>query len=105
MFAGYQPLPRRYDELLDGQGRVRPRWRDLTAALEGFDSRTLFERRIEQRRLLREHGVTYNIYQRGERGPSPWAMDLLPVIISSREWREVEAVSYTHLTLPTIYSV
>ena len=90
MFAGYQPLPRRYDELLDGQGRVRPRWRDLTAALEGFDSRTLFERRIEQRRLLREHGVTYNIYQRGERGPSPWAMDLLPVIISSREWREVE---------------
>ena len=25
--------------------------------------------------------------------------------VSDAEWKEMEAVSYTHLTLPTIYSV
>lgn len=72
---------------------MRPPWRGLIETFNGMDERKLTERRIELQRLLREHGVTYNIYgrqSRQSRRPRPWALDLLPIVFTSREWREVE---------------
>ncbi len=90
MFDNYQPIAGRFDELMDASGHVRAHWRGMAESLGALDDRKLTERRIELQRLLLEHGVTYNIYGRDVRRPSPWALDLLPVVFTSREWREVE---------------
>lgn len=90
MFDNYQPIPGRFDELIDASGHLRAHWQGVAESLGALDERKLTERRIELQRLLLEHGVTYNIYGRSVRRASPWALDLLPVVFTSREWREVE---------------
>ncbi len=75
---------------MDASGHLRAHWQGIAESLGALDERRLTERRIELQRLLLEHGVTYNIYGRSVRRPSPWALDLLPVVFTSREWREVE---------------
>ncbi|MEN8718711.1 MAG: circularly permuted type 2 ATP-grasp protein [Oceanococcaceae bacterium] len=90
MLDAYAPLDGRFDEMVDDQGRVRPHWKNVAAALGALDARKQMECRVELRRLLQEHGVTYNIYGRKSKAPSPWALDYLPLVVSSREWREVE---------------
>lgn len=90
MFNQYLPVDGRFDEALEGSGLPRSHWRALVQAMDGLDDRALAERRLDLQRLLQEHGVTYNIYARASKRPRPWALDLLPLPMSSRAWREVE---------------
>lgn len=51
----------------------------------------LLQRQRELRRLLIEHGVSYNVYAKASEKPRAWGLDLMPLPIASRQWREVEA--------------
>src|ERR1700692_3390796 len=81
---------RRYDELLDGSGAVRPHWRPLidrlaTAGAEGV------RRGVDlARRLIIENGVTYNVYADSQGRDRPWLLDPLPILLTAAEWREIE---------------
>jgi uncharacterized circularly permuted ATP-grasp superfamily protein/uncharacterized alpha-E superfamily protein len=82
---------RRYDELLDNSGSVRPHWRPLIDAL-GSDGADAVRRGVElARRLIVENGVTYNVYADPQGRDRPWVLDPLPILISADEWREIEA--------------
>jgi uncharacterized circularly permuted ATP-grasp superfamily protein len=56
-----------YDEMYAGEGRLLPHWEALTRELDQLGSEGLERRRQEAQRLLRENGVTFNIYD-GLRG-------------------------------------
>ncbi len=90
MFDRYEALAGRYDEFVGDDGEVRPTWTHLARALGNFDAAKLTERRWEMERLLLEHGVTYNVYADKNPHPRPWELDLLPLVFSSRSWRDVE---------------
>nr|MBV6629458.1 circularly permuted type 2 ATP-grasp protein [Oceanococcus sp. HetDA_MAG_MS8] len=90
LFDNYQAHAGRYDELVTADGGLRAHWADLAQVVAGFDARQLSERRFEMQRMLREHGVTYNIYGRDRRTPGGWALDLLPLVLTSVEWRDIE---------------
>ena len=77
-----------YDELREN-GVLRPHWQKLQTAL-GRISPQGFEQRYDQARwLIRENGVTYNVY-RDEKGlDRPWQLDLLPFMFSAQEWERV----------------
>lgn len=90
LFDNYQAHAGRYDELVTAHGDLRAHWASLAQAVGGFDPRQLSERRFEMQRMLREHGVTYNIYGRERRTPGGWALDLLPLVLTSVEWRDIE---------------
>ena len=60
-------------------------------ALEAMGSEKLELRRREAQRLLRENGVTYNVYGDSEKLTRPWRLDPVPLLISSEEWRVIEA--------------
>ncbi len=87
----YRPNPAVYDEMLTGEGQVREHWAGAGRMIGelGFDE--LLLRRRETRRLLDDDGVTYNVYGDDASAPTPWALDPLPVLLSSQEWTVIEA--------------
>jgi uncharacterized circularly permuted ATP-grasp superfamily protein/uncharacterized alpha-E superfamily protein len=81
---------RRYDELLDSLGSVRPHWRPLMDAL-ATDGAEAVRRGVDlTRRLIVENGVTYNVYADPQGRDRPWVLDPLPILITAAEWREIE---------------
>src|SRR5271170_3685448 len=82
---------RRYDELLDNSGSVRPHWRPLIEALAGEGAEAVRRGVDLARRLIVENGVTYNVYADPQGRDRPWVLDPLPLLITAAEWREIEA--------------
>ncbi len=79
------------DEMLDEEGAVRTHWRYFAHALEELGSEELERRRHEAARLLRENGVSYNVYGDPEGLNRPWELDPIPMLISSEEWAVIES--------------
>ena len=51
-----------YDELLAGSDDIRPHWKKLIESFDRLGAAELGVRRDAAARVLRENGVTYNIY-------------------------------------------
>ena len=89
LLGGYAADAQRYDELLDGNGALRPHWRALLEKL-GADS-DLGRRGLDlTRRLVTENGITYNVYADPKGADRPWALDPLPLVIPAEEWAVIE---------------
>ena len=81
---------RRYDELLDSAGEVRPHWQPLIDRLAS-DGEEGVRRGVElARRLIIENGVTYNVYADSQGRDRPWVLDPLPILLTAEEWRDIE---------------
>src|SRR3546814_1848532 len=52
-----------YDEMVTGQGLIRPHWQGLLASLSTLGSSGLAERAQRARQYLEDEGVTYNLYE------------------------------------------
>lgn len=77
------------DEMWDGNG-VRPHWSALIDGLGKQGADTLVRHRQEARRLLRENGVTYNVYGDPNTPSRPWELDLIPLVFDHVEWAHIE---------------
>lgn len=86
--AAYRVEPGAYDEMLDREGSVRPHWEYMIRAFRELGPTELERRRMEAERLLKENGVTYNVY--GDPG-RPWQLDPVPLLVSSEEWSLIES--------------
>lgn len=82
---GYGPEPI-FDEMVNGQGRMRPHWQTFMGSLGPLDPEMMGERWEEARRLLHQNGVTYNIYGDPQGMERPWPLDMVPLIISADDW-------------------
>lgn len=87
----YAPPPGFYDEFLETPEAIRPVWQRLASLLESM-GRTGLSRRVETlKRLIREYGVTYNVYSDDDaRKSSDWAMDVVPFLLDGKELAVVE---------------
>ncbi|EGV31801.1 protein of unknown function DUF404 [Thiorhodococcus drewsii AZ1] len=86
----YTPLADCFDEMRTAEGEVRPHWQYLLDALRTLGPTGIEERWREASRLVRDNGVTYNL-NGDPRGMSrPWELDLLPLLIRSEEWADLE---------------
>jgi len=80
-----------YDEMCAFEGQLLPHWQPLLQEIEQLGRDGLERRQQMAQRLLRENGVTFNIYD-GQRGAaSPWQLDPVPLFISAEEWAVIEA--------------
>ena len=52
----------RYDEMLDRAGAVRPHWQQLAAEFTAMAPEEYQHRIDSATRMVRENGVTYNVY-------------------------------------------
>ena len=99
LLEGYRPPGGAFDEMLAAKGGPRPHWQKFMGAFENLGLPELTARRDTAARILREHGVTYNVYGDTRGQGRPWALDLAPLIIPPDEWRQVEAGLAQHTRL------
>lgn len=88
--AGYQHAPQTLDELLNPSGQIRPHWDYFIRALQKLGPDEIGRRHQEISKLLRENGVTYNVYGDPDGSNRPWQLDPIPLLISNEEWRNIE---------------
>ena len=82
----YQPPTRAFDEMVDARGGVRPAWSQFARSLEELGSEGVSQRSKHVKRLLRENGVTYNVYGASKDLERRWELDPLPVLMPLAEW-------------------
>jgi uncharacterized circularly permuted ATP-grasp superfamily protein len=89
--AEHAALQRSYDEMREATGALRPHWEYVRRSLEALGPQELLRREQEARRLLRENGVTYNVYGDPLGTDRPWSLDAIPLLIPPEEWSYLEA--------------
>lgn len=87
---GYTPIPGAYDELLDSRGLPREKYKFILNSYEEIGEAELGARRKELTRLLKENGVTYNVYGSGDEKKRLWSLDLMPFLMESAEFSALE---------------
>ena len=79
------------DEMLGRNGEARPPWRPLCASLQRLGPTELARRWEGARRLIRENGVTYNVYGDPRGTDRPWELDPLPLVLGPEGWTVIRA--------------
>ncbi len=96
----YQPTNQFYDEMVSAGGGIRPAWAQFVPRLDELGAEGLTQRTEQARRLLRENGVTYNVYGASHDLERPWDLDPLPILLPESEWEPLsEAVQQRALLL------
>src|SRR5438067_4550638 len=95
----YRPLEGFHDEMLSPNGDIRPHWKPLVDALNAMGPAGLHERWQEGRRLIRDNGITYNVYGDPQSTERPWPLDAVPFLVERREWEAIEAAIIQRATL------
>jgi uncharacterized circularly permuted ATP-grasp superfamily protein/uncharacterized alpha-E superfamily protein len=91
IFAGYSSMPGAYDEMAPAPGELRPHWKNFAESLERLGRQELGLRWENARRIIREHGVTYNVYGDPMGMDRPWELDLVPLLVPPAEWQKIES--------------
>jgi len=91
LVSGYRPLPGVFDEMMDGDGRLRAHWRPLLAMLAALGGDEINRRCAAADRYLRNSGVFYRVYEDAAGIERPWPLSHIPLIIEPGEWQELEA--------------
>src|SRR5580704_6008305 len=89
--SGYRPLPGVFDEMMDGDGRVRAHWHPFLSMLAALGSEEINRRFAAADRYLRDSGVFYRVYEDAAGIERPWPLSHIPLIIEPGEWRQLEA--------------
>lgn len=90
MLKDYPQEWHHYDEMwAPDKQAVNPHWRRLMGDLVKLGGNELERRRSEARRLLRENGVTYHIYNDPKGQSRTWQLDPIPLVINSADWSAI----------------
>jgi uncharacterized circularly permuted ATP-grasp superfamily protein/uncharacterized alpha-E superfamily protein len=81
----------RYDELLDRAGAVRPHWARLALSFTAMAPDEYQQRIDSAMRMVRENGVTYNVYDEAPGLGRLWQLDIAPFVVSPDDWATIEA--------------
>jgi uncharacterized circularly permuted ATP-grasp superfamily protein/uncharacterized alpha-E superfamily protein len=77
--------------MLDRTGEVRPHWKTLVASFAAMSPDEYGQRLDAAMRMVRENGVTYNVYDEASGLGRPWQLDVVPFIVSPDDWTLIEA--------------
>ena len=90
LLKNYPDPQGRYDELFEAPQTPRAHWTRFFRALSATSADEIRARLAGAERQIRDSGVTYNVYADPQGQDRPWDLDVLPLIISPEEWRELE---------------
>ncbi len=68
-----------------------PHWETFFRSYRELSEEEIAARKEDMERLLRENGVTYNIYGDPSGLNRPWKLDIIPFLISKNEWPAIES--------------
>ena len=67
-----------------------PHWSDFLAHLGTDGIESLPARHEAMVRQVRDNGMTYNVYANADQPQRPWSLDLLPLMLSSPDWQQIQ---------------
>jgi hypothetical protein len=94
-----------FDEVYDGDGKVRAHYRRLIDRLGGFSSAELARREQIRDELFRMQGITFTVYGDEAGIERTFPMDLLPRVIPADEWETIELFSAGNKDLRSVSRV
>ena len=80
-----------HDELVTPGGQLRPHYDTFVRSVEALGRHELASRWENAKRAIRDNGVTYNVYGDPEGVDRPWTLDMIPLVLPSSEWKQLEA--------------
>ncbi len=89
-WLGYVPAFGASDEVFGANGEVHAHWQGFLDSLELLGLPELTRRWEEAQHLIRENGVTYNVYGDPRGMERPWQLDPIPLLISSEDAKSLE---------------
>ena len=102
MFESYAGV-QGYDELLAAPGQPRTFAAGLTGRLERLGLGDLHGRQAAAEAALLQSGITFNVYDDGEATERIIPFDLIPRVIPSQEWAQVEAGLIQRITALNLF--
>jgi uncharacterized circularly permuted ATP-grasp superfamily protein len=102
IFSGYA-LDRAYDEMLDATGQARPQCRALVEDLLAASLPQLRQRQTEADKAFLTQGITFTVYGDEAGTERIFPYDLLPRIITAREWSTIERGLAQRLTAINLF--
>lgn len=97
--VAYSPTRGIFDEMMTADMTLRPQWQGLVEGLAALEPGDMARRWERGQRLIRDNGVTYNVYGEGEGLNRPWRLDPVPMVIDGAEWRGIEKALAQRATL------
>ncbi len=91
LVEGYRPLPGVRDEMVDEQGRPRPHWEPVLAALATGRRSEIDAAFAIADRHQQDSGVYYRVYDHGESKERAWPLSHVPLVIPEDEWTAIGA--------------
>ena len=70
---------------------IKPYWQSFLSRLEQMSVEDFRLKQAKSLRVLRDDGATYNIYGHSNNFANAWSLDLVPFLIGSQEWGQIEA--------------
>ena len=80
-----------FDEMLHSDGSPRPAARQLSHNIQSLVHEELQARQLAADRALIKSGITFNVYSDNRGVEKTLPFDLIPRIVSAREWDCLEA--------------
>src|SRR3954462_8495756 len=91
VFGAYRPAAGVYDECSHEPGAFRAHWQPLLARLAHMGAEERGAHWETGRRIIREHGVTYNVYGDAPGVDRPGGLDPIPLLRPPGELQAIEA--------------
>ncbi len=89
---GSYPVKGLHDELIQARSKPRPAANQLCQFLHGLSDKEIEEHKSAADLAIKLMGITFTVYseQDGEAIDRAWPFDIIPRVIDSREWKQVE---------------
>jgi uncharacterized circularly permuted ATP-grasp superfamily protein len=102
LFSQYG-LDAAYDEMFDANRRARPHYRPLIEELQVASTEELRQRQLEADRAFLTQGITFTVYGDDQGTERIFPFDLLPRILTGREWDTLERGLAQRLTAINLF--
>ena len=86
----YESTDGLFDETVFGESEVRSHWRPFFEQLDTIGLPEFLRRWEEAKHLIRENGVTYNVYGDPRGMERPWELDPVPLLVSPVDSETIE---------------
>ncbi|WP_028578875.1 circularly permuted type 2 ATP-grasp protein [Desulfogranum japonicum] len=90
LFSSFSVSENSYCESHISSSEARGHWQVLINSLSCKDSDTLSRYHDRAMRMRQEDGAVINPFDELDKQPNSWSLDILPVLLTSKEWEDIE---------------
>jgi uncharacterized circularly permuted ATP-grasp superfamily protein len=90
LFSSYDTLPKTWDEMYNNNAEFRTQYEGFVKYLENTSPEKLTKKEDLSKQLFMSQGVTFTVYNDNEGIEKIFPFDIVPRIITSKEWNKIE---------------